>query len=75
MFATAASAVSSLGIVRQPGASLLQHVDDLRSVAVTVAAAVAEAAISERLSRLKMGALVPQVEDAMWQPDDRRVQA
>jgi malate dehydrogenase (oxaloacetate-decarboxylating) len=44
MFAAAANAVSSLVTVRQPGASLLPHIDDLRSVAVTVAAAVAEAA-------------------------------
>src|ERR1039458_9897868 len=36
MFAAAASAVSSLVTVRQPGASLLPHIDDLRSVSVTV---------------------------------------
>ena len=42
MFAAAASAVSSLVTVRQPGASLLPHIDDLRSVSVTVAVAVAE---------------------------------
>ena len=47
MFAAAANAVSSLVTVRQPGASLLPHVDDLRSVSVTVAVAVVEAAIEE----------------------------
>ena len=49
MFAAAASAVSSLVTVRQPGASLLPHIDDLRSVSATVAVAVAEAADGGRL--------------------------
>ena len=44
MFAAAASAVSSMVTVRQPGASLLPHINDLRSVSMTVAVAVAEAA-------------------------------
>ena len=47
MFAAAANAVSSLVTVRQPGASLLPHIDDLRSVAVTVAVAVAEAGVAD----------------------------
>src|ERR1700685_1539324 len=50
MFAAAASAVSSLVAVRQPGASLLPHIDDLRSVSMTVAVAVAEAAAVEGLA-------------------------
>ena len=50
MFA-AASAVSSLVTVRQPGASLLPHIDDLRSASVTVAAAVAETADAEGLAK------------------------
>jgi malate dehydrogenase (oxaloacetate-decarboxylating) len=75
MFAAAASAVSSLVTVRQPGASLLPHVDDLRSVAVTVAAAVAEAAVAEGLSRAPVDDIVQQVQDAMWQPEYRHVQA
>ena len=50
MFAAAASAVSSLVTVRQPGASLLPHIDDLRSVSATVAVAVAEAAAAEGLA-------------------------
>jgi len=74
MFAAAANAVSSLVTVRQPGASLLPHVDDLRSVSVTVAAAVAEAAESERLSTVAMGDIVQQVQNAMWQPEYRRIQ-
>jgi malate dehydrogenase (oxaloacetate-decarboxylating) len=75
MFAAAASAVSSLVTVRQPGASLLPHVDDLRSVAVTVAAAVGEAAVAEGLSRAPIDDIVQQVRDAMWQPEYRHVQA
>jgi malate dehydrogenase (oxaloacetate-decarboxylating) len=75
MFAAAASAVSSLVTVRQPGASLLPHIDDLRSVSMTVAVAVAEAADAEGLARVKMCDIVQQVQDAMWQPEYRRIQA
>ena len=75
MFAAAANAVSSLVIVRQPGASLLPHVDDLRSVSMTVAVAVAEAADAEGLARVKLDDIVQQVQDAMWQPEYRRIVA
>lgn len=75
MFAAAASAVSSLVTVRQPGASLLPHIDDLRSVSLTVAVAVAETAAAEGLSRVKFGDIVQKVQDAMWQPEYRRIQA
>ena len=75
MFAAAASAVSSLVTVRQPGASLLPHIDDLRSVSMTVAMAVAEAADAEGLARVKMTDIVQQVQDAMWQPAYRKIQA
>jgi malate dehydrogenase (oxaloacetate-decarboxylating) len=75
MFAAAASAVSSLVTVRQPGASLLPHVDDLRSVAATVAAAVAEAAVAEGLARVEFDDIVQQVQDAMWQPEYRHIRA
>ncbi len=75
MFAAAANAVSSLVTVRQPGASLLPHVDDLRSVSVTVAVAVAEAAEAEGLAGVTFGDIVQQVQDAMWQPEYRRIQA
>jgi len=75
MFAAAASAVSSLVTVRQPGASLLPHIDDLRSVSATVAVTVAEAADAEGLARVKFGDIVQQVQDAMWQPEYRRIQA
>jgi malate dehydrogenase (oxaloacetate-decarboxylating) len=75
MFAAAANAVSSLVTVRQPGASLLPHIDDLRSVSVTVAVAVAEAADAEGLARVRFDDIVQQVQDAMWQPEYRRIEA
>jgi malate dehydrogenase (oxaloacetate-decarboxylating) len=75
MFEAAASAVSSLVTVRQPGASLLPHIDDLRSVSATVATAVAEAAEVEGLSGVMLNDIVQQVQDAMWQPQYRRIQA
>jgi malate dehydrogenase (oxaloacetate-decarboxylating) len=72
MLAAAASAVSSLVSVRQPGASLLPHVDDLRSVSATVAVAVAEAASEDGLSLAMHGDIVQQVQDSMWLPEYRR---
>jgi malate dehydrogenase (oxaloacetate-decarboxylating) len=75
MFAAAANAVSSLVTVRQPGASLLPHIDDLRSVSATVAVAVAEAADAEGLAGVKLADIVQQVQDAMWQPEYRRIRA
>ena len=75
MFEAAASALSSLVSVRQPGASLLPHRDDLRSVTATVAAAVAEAAVADGLAAVKPGDIVQQVRDAMWQPEYRVVRA
>jgi malate dehydrogenase (oxaloacetate-decarboxylating) len=75
MFSAAASAVSSLVTVRQPGASLLPHIDDLRSVSATVAVAVAEAAESEGLAGVELSDIVQQVQDAMWQPEYRQIRA
>ncbi len=75
MFSAAASAVSSLVTVRQQGSSLLPHIDDLRSVSVTVAVAVAETASDEGLARVKCDDLVQQVHDAMWLPEYRLIQA
>jgi malate dehydrogenase (oxaloacetate-decarboxylating) len=75
MFAAAASAVSSLVAVRQPGASLLPHIDDLRSVSVIVAGAVAEAAAAEGLAGVELDDIVQRVEESMWQPEYRQIQA
>lgn len=75
MFAAAASAVSSMVTVNQLGASLLPQIDDLRSVSLTVAVAVAEAAEAEGLARVQFTDIVQQVQDAMWRPEYRRIQA
>jgi malate dehydrogenase (oxaloacetate-decarboxylating) len=75
MLAAAANALSSLVAVRQPGASLLPHIDDLRSVTATVAVAVAEAAVAEGLAEAELDDIVQQVEDAMWQPEYRHIVA
>jgi malate dehydrogenase (oxaloacetate-decarboxylating) len=75
MFAAAANAVSSLVAVRLPGASLLPHVDDLRIVSLTVAVAVAEAAVEDGLAGVTFTDISKQVGDAMWQPEYRQIQA
>jgi malate dehydrogenase (oxaloacetate-decarboxylating) len=75
MFSAAASAVSSLVTVRQPGASLLPQIDDLRIVSVTVAVAVAEAAQREGLARVQLRNIAQQVNEAMWRPEYRRIEA
>jgi malate dehydrogenase (oxaloacetate-decarboxylating) len=75
MLTAAANALSSLVAVRLSGASLLPHIDDLRTVTVTVAVAVAEAAVAEGLAGVKLDDVVQQVEDAMWHPEYRRIQA
>jgi malate dehydrogenase (oxaloacetate-decarboxylating) len=75
MFAAAANAVSSLVAVRLPGASLLPHVDDLRIVSLTVAVAVAEAAVEDGLAGVAFKDIVQQVGDAMWEPAYRQIHA
>ncbi len=75
MLTAAANALSSLVAVRQPGASLLPHIDDLRSVTATVAVAVAEAAVSEGLAETKLVDIVREVQEAMWQPVYRHILA
>jgi len=75
MLAAAANAVSSLVAVRLPGASLLPQVDDLRSVSMTVAVAVVEAAAAEGLANVELVDIVQQVQDAMWLPEYCRIKA
>lgn len=75
MFAAAAGAVSSMVIVRQPGASLLPHIDDLRSVSATVASAVAVCAEAEGLAGVDLSDIVQQVQDGMWPPEYCAIQA
>lgn len=75
MLVAAANALSSLVAVRLAGATLLPHIEDLRSVTVTVAVAVAEAAVQEGLASVRLPDIVRQVEDAMWRPEYRRIDA
>jgi malate dehydrogenase (oxaloacetate-decarboxylating) len=75
MFQAAANAVSSLVTVRQPGASLLPQIDDLRGVSSTVATAVAETALAEGLAQARLTDIVQQIQDAMWQPEYRQIRA
>lgn len=75
MLVAAANALSSLVAVRLAGATLLPHIEDLRSVTVTVAVAVAEAATVEGLAGVRLADIVQQVEDAMWRPEYRRIEA
>ena len=75
MFAAAANAVSSLVAVRMPGASLLPHFDNLRSVSMTVAMAVAQTAVDEGLAGVEMRDIAEQVEKAVWLPEYCRLRA
>lgn len=75
MYAAAANAISSLVAVRQAGASLLPHADNLRGVSATVAAAVAAAALQEGLATAELADIVQQVQDAMWRPEYRSLRA
>ena len=61
--------------MRLPGASLLPHVDDLRIVSLTVAVAVAEAAVQDGPAGVKFRDIVEQVGDAMWEPEYRQIRA
>jgi malate dehydrogenase (oxaloacetate-decarboxylating) len=74
MLVAAANALSSLVAVRLAGATLLPHIEDLRAVTVTVAVAVAEAAMQEGLAGASLADIVQQVEDAMWQPEYHRIE-
>jgi malate dehydrogenase (oxaloacetate-decarboxylating) len=75
MLVAAANALSSLVGVRLAGATLLPHIENLRSVTVTVAVAVAEAAVHEGLAGVRLADIVQQVEEAMWHPEYRRIKA
>lgn len=68
MLATASQAVANQVDAKQPGASLLPHVENLRAVSATVAVEVAKKAASEELARVQLTNVVQQAQDAMWQP-------
>lgn len=69
MLATAARTVADQVDAKQPGASLLPQVENLRAVSATVAVEVAKKAALEELARVPLTNVVQQVQDAMWQPD------
>ncbi len=75
MIFAAANAISSLVAARLPGASLLPRIDNLRSVSSTVALAVVEAAVRKGLVGIRVGDIVREVQDAMWQPEYDLLQA
>jgi malate dehydrogenase (oxaloacetate-decarboxylating) len=75
MLQAAAEAVAGMVDVSRQGASLLPQVDNLREVSATVAVAVARQAAAEGLARVDLPDPVQQVQNAMWQPAYRRVQA
>jgi malate dehydrogenase (oxaloacetate-decarboxylating) len=68
MLLAAANAVAGQVDVREPGASLLPPVDNLRASSATVAVAVAKAAADDGVATVKHENLIQAVQDAMWQP-------
>jgi malate dehydrogenase (oxaloacetate-decarboxylating) len=68
MIIAAAEAVAGLVDTGTPGSALLPDVADLRATSATVAVAVARRALEEGEARAKLGNLVQDVQDAMWQP-------
>jgi malate dehydrogenase (oxaloacetate-decarboxylating) len=74
MLAAAAHAVSDLVDISAPGAPLLPRVEALRETSVTVAAAVAEAAMADGVARARLeGDVRAAVRHLMWEPDYRPV--
>jgi malate dehydrogenase (oxaloacetate-decarboxylating) len=74
MLAAAAHAVSRLVDISTPGAPLLPRMEALRETSIAVAAAVAEAAIADRVARARLdGDLRAHVRALMWEPDYRPV--
>ena len=69
MISAASTAVAELADPTTPGAPLLPLMDDLRTVAATVAIAVATAAARDGVARTTVDNPVQQVTDAMWRID------
>jgi malate dehydrogenase (oxaloacetate-decarboxylating) len=57
------------------GAAILPAVENLRTLSVAVASAVARAAIDEGLARVRPSDLEGEIQRAMWQPVYRPVEA
>lgn len=75
MLAAAAAAVAALTDPESGGAGILPAVENLRSLSVAVASAVARAAIDEGLAGGKLTHLDGEIQRAMWQPLYRPVLA
>ncbi|MDO7908003.1 NAD-dependent malic enzyme [Paenibacillus sp. JX-17] len=68
MFTAAANAVADAVDSSQPGSPLLPRVRDLRSVSLSVAVAVAQAAIADGAANETPADVEQAVRDAMWHP-------
>lgn len=68
MFLAGARALASLADPTDHTKGLLPQVGQLREVSATVAVAVAEAAISEGLNRVRVESPIEAVQDAIWSP-------
>ena len=75
MLAAAAAAVAGLTDPAVAGAAILPAVENLRTLSVAVASAVARAAIEEGLARVWPADLEAEIHRAMWQPIYRPVVA
>lgn len=69
MINAASAAVAALADPTKPGAPLLPLMDDLRTVAATVAVAVATAAARDGVARVRVDNPVHHVTNAMWHID------
>jgi malate dehydrogenase (oxaloacetate-decarboxylating) len=69
MLLAASQAVAGLVDVSRQGAGLLPDVENLRAVSATVAVAVAQQAVSERIAQAEIPDPVQAVQDAMWQAE------
>jgi malate dehydrogenase (oxaloacetate-decarboxylating) len=67
MLLAAAEAIAGLVDVSRRGAGLLPQVDNLRAVSATVAVAVAEQAVSDRVAQAELSDPVQSVQDAIWE--------
>jgi malate dehydrogenase (oxaloacetate-decarboxylating) len=76
MFRAAAEAIAGLIDPSEPGGALLPRVDDLRSVSIDVAVAVALAARDEGVAAADVGHdLTDSVRASMWEPRYHPVRA
>lgn len=73
MLVAAAKAVAGMVDIREPGASLLPKIEDLRIGSALVAAEVVKAAISEGVAKIIPDNIEKAVKEAMWIPSYRQI--